>query len=357
MEGMGRMKVAVKNIILLVSAMAVMGLAACSGAASKDDPEKKYRDLGLVPVGSQGADTGREKEKVIVTVEKPVEVPKYYPVEDPELVISQNLIQVLDADNVTFVEGQAKTVKFSVKILRPDVSFKVSSDEVTLTTVSETPSLNTYSFSYTAPVGSVTGTDVQVDGSFKLKIDNIVVKSTDAKTKSDTETALNAIEKTREVPFRILRNGEKPTIKVVGLDANTVINYDKAVNFSVEVTAPGGYVGNEPQLFGKYNHDTAITANGFEDNGGIIIDPRSPAVEKIGANVWRFNYTIDPTKYNLPVPLDKNMKPVVNPTKLFLRDIFVAVVPFAAPSDEKLVQFSITLKPQASQNVTTGEKQ
>lgn len=344
-----------KLSIVLLLASILGGLTACG--PSQDDPEKKHRDAGLVPVGSDKAAKGTEKEKIVVIKEVPVEVPKYYPDEDPELVVNENLYQVIN-ENLTFVEGESKSYDLKVKITHGEVNFKVEAAMagLTFTEVKREKNLNTYKVSYAPKSGTVPGNDFQVEGVFKLKLTDLQFVSKDAKVNENSKAAFDAISKTREVPFRVIRTNKKPTIKVVGLDSKTVISEGSVVPFSVEVTAPGASAGNEPVLDDYYTRRNALTENGFEAKGAIYVeeDPSKPRVEKISDNTWKFNFVVNARDYFILPPLDKNMKPVVNPTRLYLREAFKAYTAFTAPSDEKVVQFSIVLKPKATTVVPGG---
>ncbi len=346
-----------KNIGLVIFLMGFLSLTACG--PSQDDPEKKYRDAGFVPVGSSGAATGNEKQKVVVIQEIPVEVKEYYPEEEPELVVNENLFQITH-NELTFVEGESKSFDVQVKITQGDVKFKVEGvmQGATLTSVKEEVNHNTYKVTYKPTVGSIPGNDYQISGVFKFRLTNLQFVSKEAKINENTKAAFDAISKTREVPFRIIRTNKKPSIKVVGLDNKTVINEGSIVPFTVDVTAPGGYTGNEPELRDFYSRRNAITENGFEAKGQIYIEenPNKPRFEKVNDNTWRFHYVVNAKDYPVLPPLDKEMKPVVNAQKLFLRTTFVASTQFTPSSDEKLVQFAITLKPKAAATAA-GEKQ
>lgn len=342
----------------IFAVLAGLVLTACGSTNS--DPLKDYSDVKGVPAGTQPS---TKIEYVYVDreqrVEVPVDRPVYYPEEVKQEFAQAQVYQINFPNNIKFTEGSETSFEFTVRVLQGKVKFDVEPSDMpagaVIAAVSKDVNTATYKFTWTPRLGIIPTDSTEIEGLFKVSLSNLQYVSTTASENEAVKTLFETISKTKEVPYVVRRTQEIPTLTVIGLQGNRAEGEEH--RFTVEVEAPGTYVGFEPNL-NVFNDlsISPITPRGVENNGALYIrvDERNPTPVKIGEEKWRFSFVFD-TKNNIMLKqLNQNGVEVAGATQFLVRVSFQAITPFGSSSDKKMLNFAVTYKPAETVTNPTG---
>jgi len=337
-----------KKIGLLIT---VAGFAAAISACgpTKKNPMEAYPTLEGVPVGHPDAADNVQKEYIVIDGDTNVLVTKVNQ-EDPRATggIGQNVLQesvftvTTDKQNINFTSGKPGEFNFTVKLTKGKGKFELDASNVPadakIDVVKNNGSSVDYKFSWTA--SAIPEGQSDIESTLKISIKNI----TEDETAKNEFAALQL--KSRDIPFVVRKDDNKPTFEVKGLSGNRKIG--EVHKFSVEVTGPTGYTGSPlvPRVFfspiNMVNRDGLVAANGAYF---VAIDAEKSAVEKIGDNKWRVNYVFDTKNPQMLPQFDKNLKEVIGISKVLVRVNF-RIEPSteeATVSDTQQLEFFVNL--------------
>jgi hypothetical protein len=346
---------------ILAIIMSALLLPACG--PTKTNPTKGYNTSG-VPVGSDNKPNVEyvyvDKEipvikevpvevikEVPVIQEKPVEVPVYISKEVEQNFAQAQVFQISSPSNIKFIEGANSSFEFNVRILQGKVKFQTDVTGLpagaNLEQISSEINSAKYKLSWTPKLGSIPVDQQEVEDTITVSLKNLTFVSDDKAENAATEKVFSAIKKTKDISFVVRRTLVNPTIKIVGLEGDRSEGEEK--RFTVEVTAPGTYVGNEPDLEVTYDMNNVITSKGAEMNGALYVraDETQTFRVKVGEEKWRFSFVYDTKNFPMQAAFDKNMKPIASADKFLVRASFQAITPFRTTSDKKMLQFAIKL--------------
>jgi hypothetical protein len=314
------------------------------GSDTQRDIEYRYIDKEIPVTKEVPVEITKE---VIVTKEVPVEVPVYINKEVEQNFAQAQIFQISSPSNIKFVEGENSSFEFNVRILQGKVKFDADVTGLPAGAIVDLieSKVNSakYKLSWAPKLGSIPADQLEVEDTITVSLKNLTYVSDSKEENSATEKVLSAVKKTKDISFVVRRTAKNPTLKVVGLDGDRNVGEEK--RFTVEVYAPGTYVGNEPELEVTYDMNNIVTSKGAEMNGAFYVRPDDQTTYrvKIAEETWKFSFVYDTKNYPIQASFDKNMKAIVNPDKLLVRTSFQAITPFRTTSDKKMLQFAIKL--------------